>query len=56
MHWKLPSGRAATDDVPLVWSNYMLDKDNVRQTITTSCGLEEKKLSLEYVTWELGSA
>ncbi|KAH9035784.1 subtilisin-like protein [Lactarius pseudohatsudake] len=50
MHWTPPSNEPASDDLLLTWLNYMLDKEYIPQTISTSNGVDEKRLPLEYAT------
>ncbi|KAI9454448.1 subtilisin-like protein [Lactarius psammicola] len=50
MTWTPPSNEPAQNDAVLAWLKYMLAKTKIPQTITTSNGIEEKKLPREYAT------
>ncbi|KAH8990414.1 subtilisin-like protein [Lactarius hatsudake] len=50
LHWTPPSNEPASDDVILAWLNYMLGKESIPQTISTSNGVDETRLPPEYAT------
>ncbi|KAH9058057.1 subtilisin-like protein [Lactarius vividus] len=50
LHWTPPGNEPASDDALLTWLNYMLDKEVIPQTISTSNGIDEKRLPREYAT------
>ncbi|KAH9172029.1 subtilisin-like protein [Lactarius sanguifluus] len=50
LRWTPPSNEPASDDMLLAWINYMLNKEDIPQTISTSNGIDENKVPLEYAT------
>src|SRR6266702_2829133 len=50
LEWTAPGNQPDPEDAFLKWFGYMLSQRYIPQTITTSYGIDEKELPLEYAT------